>query len=84
MEVSGGSNDIETDSDLDSEDDMDGILDGDLDRRDNETTAQHRKRMAKLLRERAAERKEARQREGRAGRKSKDAKDNKGVSQKKK
>ncbi len=57
------------DADLDSEDDMASVVDGELERRENETGAQHKKRMAKLIRERAARRKEEKQRKQLAGKK---------------
>ncbi len=61
-------------SDLDdSDDDMESVAGNDLDRREGESTAQHKSRVAKLFRERAARRKEARLRDGKAG-KTKDTK----------
>ncbi len=78
-----GDQDEQTDSD--SEDDMQSIL-GDLDKKENESTTQHGRRMAKLLRERATMRKEAKKKEAKGGniRIQKEGKDNKDniVSQK--
>jgi hypothetical protein len=57
----------EEEPDSGSEDDMESVLGGDLERKENETAIQHKRRMAKMLRERAERRREAKRREGRLG-----------------
>ncbi len=59
----------------DSEDEMASVMGADdLNKREGESAAQHKLRLARHLRERAARRKEERQRDGKGGRKSSDSK----------
>ncbi len=60
----------------DSEDEMASIVGADdLNKREGESAAQHKMRLARHLKERAARRKEEKQREGRSGKKKGDSKD---------
>ncbi len=76
---------IDAESELGSDDDMASVIGADLERQEDESIPNHKKRVARMLKERARRKKEEKQREGRADKKKHEGKDGKErASQKKK
>ncbi len=76
---------IDAESELGSDDDMASVVGADLERQEDESVPNHKRRIARMLKERARRKKEEKQRDGRADRKKHEGKDGKEkVSQKKK
>ncbi len=74
---------IDTESEPGSDDDMASVIGADLERQEDESIPNHKRRVARMLKERARRRKEEKQREGRADKKKNEGKDGKErVSQK--
>ncbi len=75
----------DAESELGSDDDMASVIGADLERQEDESVPNHKRRVARMLKERARRKKEEKQREGRADRKKHEGRDSKEkVSQKKK
>ncbi len=77
--ATGGSKEAEgePESDPDTDDDMASVVGTELEKQESESAQQHKRRIARMLKERRARKKDEKQRAGKSDKKNKDGKDGK-------